>query len=65
VRRKDGRFATGVVHLWHPEADRGQLAANDARLDAVVASHRTRAQQGLSQLQECARKNDRNVPAQS
>jgi len=65
VRRKDGRFATGVVHLWHPEADRGQLAANDARLDAVVASRRTRAQQGLSQLQECARKNDRNVPAQS
>ena len=65
VRRKDGRFATGVVHLWHPEADRGQLAANDARLDAVVASHRTRAQQGLSQLQERARKNDRNVPSQS
>jgi glycosyltransferase involved in cell wall biosynthesis len=65
VRRKDGRFATGVVHLWHPEADRGQLAANDARLDAVVASHRTRAKQGLSQLQERARKNDRNVPSQS
>src|SRR6516225_447192 len=32
VRRKDGRFATGVVHLWHPEADRAQLVANDARL---------------------------------
>ena len=32
VRRKDGRFATGVVHLWHPEIDRAQLAANDARL---------------------------------
>ena len=24
VRRKDGRFATGVIHLWHPEADRGE-----------------------------------------
>jgi glycosyltransferase involved in cell wall biosynthesis len=65
VRRKDGRFATGVIHLWHPEADRGQLAANDARLDAVLGSRRTRAQQGLSQLQECARKNDRDVQAQS
>jgi glycosyltransferase involved in cell wall biosynthesis len=64
VRRKDGRFATGVIHLWHPEADRGQLAANDVRLDAVLGSRRTRAQHGLSQLQECARKNDRDVPAQ-
>jgi len=25
VRRKDGRFATGVIHLWHPEADRTRL----------------------------------------
>ena len=30
VQRKDGRFATGVLHLWHPEADRSQLAANRA-----------------------------------
>jgi glycosyltransferase involved in cell wall biosynthesis len=22
VRRKDGRFATGVLHLWHPENER-------------------------------------------
>ena len=22
VRRKDGMFATGVLHLWHAEADR-------------------------------------------
>ena len=40
VRRKDGRFATGVMHLWHPEADRAQLPANDARLDAVLGSDR-------------------------
>src|SRR5215831_6777683 len=30
LRRKDGRFATGVIHLWHPQVDRAQLAANDA-----------------------------------
>ena len=30
VLRKDGRFATGVLHLWHPEADRAQLPANRA-----------------------------------
>jgi glycosyltransferase involved in cell wall biosynthesis len=50
VRRKDGRFATGVIHLWHPEADRAHLPANDARLDAVLGSHRVRAQRGLSEL---------------
>ena len=26
VRRKDGNFATGVLHLWHPAADRSALA---------------------------------------
>ena len=46
----DGRFATGVIHLWHPPFDRAQLAANDARLDAVLQSDRTRAQRGLSAL---------------
>jgi phosphohistidine phosphatase SixA len=39
-----------VIHLWHPPFDRAQLAANDARLDAVLQSDRTRAQQGLSAL---------------
>jgi hypothetical protein len=50
LRRKDGRFATGVIHLWHPPLDRAQLPANDARLDAVLQSDRTRAQRGLSAL---------------
>ena len=40
LRRKDGRFATGVIHLWHRGADRAQLAANDARLAAVLHSDR-------------------------
>jgi len=50
VRRKDGRFATGVIHLWHDEEDRSQLDANDARLDAVQGSDRVRAQAGMSAL---------------
>jgi glycosyltransferase involved in cell wall biosynthesis len=54
VRRKDGRFATGVIHLWHPDADRGELAANDARLKAVLDSRRTRAAHGVSALREKA-----------
>ena len=37
VRRKDGRFATGVIHLWHGQEDRAQLSANDARLDDGAA----------------------------
>jgi glycosyltransferase involved in cell wall biosynthesis len=50
VRRKDGIFATAVLHLWHPEADRAGLAENERRLDKVVASDRIRAEQGLSVL---------------
>jgi glycosyltransferase involved in cell wall biosynthesis len=52
IRRKDGRFATGVLHLWHPAADRTGLTDNEARLDALVQSTRTRAEVGLSALRE-------------
>jgi hypothetical protein len=51
VQRKDGRFATGVIHLWHPAADRAQLTANDAKLEAVIQGTRIRAESGLSALQ--------------
>jgi glycosyltransferase involved in cell wall biosynthesis len=50
VRRKDGRYATGVFHLWHREADRDALADNQARLDEVIRSNRVRATRGLSAL---------------
>jgi glycosyltransferase involved in cell wall biosynthesis len=50
VRRKDGVFATGVLHLWHPEADRSGLADNERRLAQVIESGRIRAEWGLSQL---------------
>ena len=50
VRRKEGRFATGVLHLWHPEYDRSSLTENQSRLDEVLAATRTRAIRGLSSL---------------
>jgi glycosyltransferase involved in cell wall biosynthesis len=50
IRRKDGRYATGVLHLWHPEADRARLLENEARLGEVLASDRILASKGLSAL---------------
>jgi glycosyltransferase involved in cell wall biosynthesis len=50
ARRKDGRFATGVLHLWHAEADRAGLPENELRLVEVLAGNRVRATQGLSAL---------------
>ena len=50
VRRKDGRFATGVFHLWHPWNDRAQVSANRQRLDQTINSSRVAASRGLSAL---------------
>ena len=51
VRRKDGTFATGVLHLWHTDADRSQLSENEHKLADVLAGDRVRALRGLSSLQ--------------
>ena len=48
VHRKDGRFASGVLHLWHSEADRSQLDHNDRQLDEVLHSTRITARCGLA-----------------
>jgi glycosyltransferase involved in cell wall biosynthesis len=50
TRRKDGRFATGVLHLWHAEQDRSGFAANDAKLQVLLGSKRVRANKGLTTL---------------
>ena len=49
VRRKDGAYATGVLHLWHAEADRSQLAENEQRLARVIESRRVRAERGIAE----------------
>ena len=54
ARRKDGRFATGVLHLWHSDADRSQLPENERRLEEILRSDRIQAQCGLSTLREKA-----------
>ena len=51
VRRKDGTFATGVIHLWHAEFDRSLLPENERKLARLVDSNRIRAQRGLSALE--------------
>jgi glycosyltransferase involved in cell wall biosynthesis len=50
TRRKDGRFATAVLHLWHPESDRSRLLENERMLDAVIRGQRIKATAGLSAL---------------
>ena len=52
ARRKDGRFATGVLHLWHPPTDRSGLPDNEWRLEEVLASDRVRAKCGLSAIRD-------------
>ena len=50
VRRKDGRFATGVLHLWHPPEDRSAMPQNQCRLDDVAQGKRVRALKGLTSV---------------
>jgi glycosyltransferase involved in cell wall biosynthesis len=54
VRRKDGVFATGVLHLWHAEADRSRLVENERKLSDIIASDNIRAQRGLSAIRAAA-----------
>jgi glycosyltransferase involved in cell wall biosynthesis len=49
VRRKEGAFATGVLHLWHRENDRRFEGENLARLQERIGSRVTRIERGLDQ----------------
>ena len=55
ARRKDGTFATGVIHLWHAEFDRTALPENERKLAGILGSDRVRAQRGLSALHAVAK----------
>jgi glycosyltransferase involved in cell wall biosynthesis len=52
LRRKDGRFATGVLHLWHREADRSGLDGNERRLAEIIGGDSVKARRGLSWREE-------------
>ncbi len=53
-RRKDGAFATAVLHLWHAQADRSQLPQNERKLSDIIAGGDIRARRGLSALKPAA-----------
>lgn len=50
VARKDGNFATGVVHLWHQENDRSALGKNERKLAELLKGRDVRARRGMSAL---------------
>jgi glycosyltransferase involved in cell wall biosynthesis len=47
VRRRDGRLATTVLHLWHPEHERAGTEENLARLAEIQSNPSVRAEAGL------------------
>ncbi len=47
VKRKEARFAVPVLHLWHPDIERTGLSDNVSRLEDVLKSTNTVAQEGL------------------
>jgi glycosyltransferase involved in cell wall biosynthesis len=49
VRRKEGAYATGVLHLWHRENDRRAEGENWDRLQQRIRDRATRAERGLDQ----------------
>lgn len=51
IKRKDGRFSTTVLHLWHPENDRSQLKENEQRLATILTAQHTVATLGLREQQ--------------
>lgn len=46
--RKEGKFATAVLHLWHPQNKRSALAANQRLFEDTLSGDRVRARVGLS-----------------
>ena len=50
VKVKSGRFATGVLHLFHPENDRSLEQENLDKLNLVLNSDKIKAEDGIEQL---------------
>jgi glycosyltransferase involved in cell wall biosynthesis len=50
IMRKDGTFSTGVIHLWHADADRSALPENERKLSQLLAGDAVRAKHGMSGL---------------
>jgi len=52
VRRKEGAWATGVLHLWHREHDRSQEGVNWDRLQHRLRSGETLARVGVKAISQ-------------
>jgi glycosyltransferase involved in cell wall biosynthesis len=50
ITLKDGRWATGVLHLWHPPADRAKETSRYDWIAASLTEGRVRAVRGFSTL---------------
>ena len=48
ISRKEGNFATGVLHLWHPLASRSQCEKNDHFMQQHIVNKTKRAENGYS-----------------
>jgi glycosyltransferase involved in cell wall biosynthesis len=49
IKRKDGRFAVPVLHLWHVEADRSYEKNNYHRLEHCIKSKQSIISNGINQ----------------
>lgn len=47
VTIKDGRYATSLLHLYHPESSKSEISANQARFDNVLNSDITYSSRSL------------------
>ncbi|MBE2894372.1 glycosyltransferase family 2 protein [Spirabiliibacterium falconis] len=52
VKRRDVRFAAIAYHLWHNEAERDALPANDKRLKRAMNEGITRCENGVEQCKD-------------
>lgn len=49
IKRKSGKFATGVIHLWHKEQNRAMLNDNAYRLAQTLQNKEIKAKKGFDQ----------------
>lgn len=49
VFHKMGKYAVGVLHLWHPQQDRSMAQENAKRLQQTLLRSQIKAQQGVDQ----------------
>jgi glycosyltransferase involved in cell wall biosynthesis len=52
IHHKNGRFATGVFHLWHPTQSRSNVASNFARIQHLIEQGGYRSPQGLDAYED-------------